>query len=130
MRLLGNVGARGRLQSPAALRPGAAAPPPPARRGRAPLRRPRAAADVNVERTVELDGGDYYSILGIHPRASTKEVKAAYRASMRTYHPDQSDRDEEGTEFAAFLNQVYETLMDPDNRAEYDASEHAALLLA
>ena len=63
--------------------------------------------------------GDYYSILGITPIASPSDIKRAYRRQMKDWHPDQSN-DEDTHEFAIFLNQVYETLMDPDSRAEYD----------
>lgn len=62
---------------------------------------------------------DYYSILGITPTASPADIKRAYRRLMKDWHPDQSN-DAESNEFAIFLNQVYETLMDVDSRAEYD----------
>jgi hypothetical protein len=39
------------------------------------------------------------------PRASTKDIKDAYRALMKDVHPDLS-QDEESTEFAALLNEV------------------------
>ena len=69
--------------------------------------------------TTEENEGDYYSILGIAPSASNADIKKAYRRLMKDWHPDQSN-DEENHEFAIFLNQIYETLMDEDSRAEYD----------
>ncbi len=39
---------------------------------------------------------------------------------MREVHPDVSNDDEDTTEFAVFLNDVYETLSDPERRAAYD----------
>lgn len=39
---------------------------------------------------------------------------------MREFHPDVSNDDEDTTEFAVFLNDVYETLSDPERRAAYD----------
>lgn len=76
---------------------------------------PRSAPDDHYN-----DGGDYYSILGVSPSATSQEIKQAYRQLMKFHHPDQST-DEESNEFAMFCNQIYETLMDPDSRAEYDA---------
>jgi ferredoxin len=66
------------------------------------------------------EASDYYSLLGLAHTATSSDIKRAYRQFMKTYHPDQSN-DEENHEFAVFLNHVYETLMDPDARAEYDA---------
>lgn len=40
---------------------------------------------------------------------------------MKDVHPDLSQDEEETTEFAALLNEIYATLMDPDRRAAYDA---------
>jgi curved DNA-binding protein CbpA len=75
-------------------------------------------ADVQTSMAEETES-DYYSILGIAPSATRLEIKKAYRNAMKDWHPDQSN-DEETHEFAIFLNQIYETLMDEDSRAEYD----------
>lgn len=69
--------------------------------------------------TGEGGGDDFYSVLGVPPNASAAEVKKAYYAIMRDYHPDVST-DEEANEFCTFLNEIYETLTDPDKRAIYD----------
>uniref|UniRef100_A0A1D2A5R0 Chaperone protein DnaJ n=1 Tax=Auxenochlorella protothecoides TaxID=3075 RepID=A0A1D2A5R0_AUXPR len=63
---------------------------------------------------------DYYSVLGISSAASVKDIKRAFRVIVKDHHPDIS-MDEEATDFQIFLNDVYETLMDPEKRAEYDA---------
>ena len=67
----------------------------------------------------DSEHGDYYSILGLAPGATPQDIKRAYRELMKDWHPDQSN-DAESNDFAIFLNQIYETLMDPDLRAEYD----------
>lgn len=67
----------------------------------------------------EQDGVDYYAVLGVSPNADADTIKKAYYAAMRDYHPDIS-YDDEATEFCIFLNDVYETLTDPDKRAAYD----------
>lgn len=46
-------------------------------------------------------------ILGVSYTASTDEIKRAYRRLAKEYHPDIS-ADDEATEFAMFLNDVYE----------------------
>ncbi|GAB4814662.1 hypothetical protein N2152v2_001708 [Parachlorella kessleri] len=83
---------------------------------------------VPLEGVLELDDeyqstdtqDDYYSLLGVAPNADVTQIKRAYRGLMREYHPDMS-QDEDSTEFAIFLNDVYETLIDPERRAAYDA---------
>ncbi|KAF6253685.1 hypothetical protein COO60DRAFT_397361 [Scenedesmus sp. NREL 46B-D3] len=81
-----------------------------------------------------LSGEDFYSILGLHPVADPKSIKAAYYNMMRMYHPDQqgatssgSSSDGEATdsidtnEFCALLNEIYTTLSNPEAREMYDA---------
>ena len=79
------------------------------------------AAEIDAsDDTTYADGGqgDYYSILGVPPTASSAEIKKAYRRLMKDYHPDQSN-DGDTNDFAIFLNQVYETLMDPGKQYIY-----------
>jgi curved DNA-binding protein CbpA len=77
-------------------------------------------ANTDIQTSIaEETESDYYSILGVSPSATRLEIKKAYRNAMKDWHPDQSN-DSETHEFAIFLNQIYETLMDDDSRAEYD----------
>lgn len=41
------------------------------------------------------------------PRSDKKAIKKAYYDAMRDCHPD-SNRNDEATEFATFLNEIYE----------------------
>lgn len=64
---------------------------------------------------------DYYAILGVGAKAEPVEIRAAYRALMRIYHPD-ADRSEEAADRAREINAAYSVLSNPDRRADYDAS--------
>jgi hypothetical protein len=60
----------------------------------------------------------HYELLGVLPQATSSEIREAYRAQARIWHPDQS-----GTQSAdkmARLNEAYRILSDPGRRAAYD----------
>lgn len=73
-------------------------------------------------------GGDHYVVLGISSEASQEAVREAYYVLARRYHPDRfraGDLQDLLPRFEAFFAQVteaYNTLIDPDRRAEYDES--------
>jgi hypothetical protein len=65
---------------------------------------------------------DLYRILGVSPRATSGEIKSAYRSLARKHHPDVSTSPD-ANEFFARINEAYEVLMDPRRRAAYDRGE-------
>jgi molecular chaperone DnaJ len=60
---------------------------------------------------------DYYKILGVNKSANADEVKRAYRKMAHQYHPDKNNGDD--TKFKE-LNEAYQTISDPQKRAQYD----------
>ena len=71
---------------------------------------------------------DYYAILGVPPTASRDEIRAAYRRLARRHHPDVNPPDEDdvaANKFMRQLNEAYEVLNDPRQRAAYDRQHWA-----
>ena len=63
----------------------------------------------------------YYTILGISENASSKEIKTAYKALMKKYHPDVYKGDLKHAEkISSEINVAYDVLGNPTSRAEYD----------
>ncbi|KAH7727076.1 DnaJ domain containing protein [Aphelenchoides avenae] len=63
----------------------------------------------------------YYEILGVEKDATDDELKKAYRAQALQWHPDKNpDRVEECNAYFVLLQQAYDVLSDPQERAFYD----------
>lgn len=73
---------------------------------------------------------DYYKILGVHPRANEAQIKQAFRALSKKYHPDLNPGDEEAAEKFKDINEANQTLSDPAKRARYDADVKLAREMA
>lgn len=60
---------------------------------------------------------NYYAVLGVSALASRDEIRAAYRALVRTAHPDAGGDPEEFSKIA----EAWEVLGNDDDREYYDA---------
>ncbi|KAK7194409.1 DnaJ domain containing protein [Novymonas esmeraldas] len=80
-----------------------------------------AAADRGAD-----SGVDYYAVLGVGEQSRAAEIKKAYRAKALQSHPDRVGKDAAAQEKArqqmAIINAAYDTLVDADKRAQYDAT--------
>ncbi len=62
---------------------------------------------------------DYYELLEIDRNATDEQIKRAFRAQARKYHPDSNPDPEAEARFKE-INTAYETLKDPERRRLYD----------
>jgi curved DNA-binding protein len=62
---------------------------------------------------------DYYESLGVSRDASPEEIRRAYRALARKYHPDVNKEAGAEDRFKE-ISEAYEVLRDADKRARYD----------
>ena len=63
---------------------------------------------------------NYYEILGIEKDATQDQIKSAYKAKAMHVHPDRCPDDSKATGKFQTINKAYETLSDPEKRAQYD----------
>lgn len=64
---------------------------------------------------------DYYKLLGLETsRVSIEEVKSAYRAAAKKYHPDLNIGDSLAEERIKDINEAYRTLSVPASKRKYD----------
>jgi curved DNA-binding protein len=67
-----------------------------------------------------MDYKDYYQILGVSKKASTAEIKKAYRKLARQHHPDVNQGNKAAEDKFKDINEAYEVLSDDDKRQKYD----------
>lgn len=63
---------------------------------------------------------DLYELLGVTRSASNEDLKKAYRAQARRYHPDLNPDDPQAAQRFKEVNWAYEVLSDQVRRAQYD----------
>lgn len=63
----------------------------------------------------------YYGLLGVHPSASMRDIRQAYRDLSKLYHPDTTNLPTAiATAKFQQLNEAYATLSNPERRGLYD----------
>ena len=65
---------------------------------------------------------DPYKVLGVSPGASDEEIKKAYRALAKKYHPDLNPGDAEAARRMKEVNAAYEQIKNPDKYQSAGAS--------
>ncbi len=64
---------------------------------------------------------DHYEVLGISRDATADQIKSAYRAMAKKFHPDRNPDDPEAEKRFRECAAAYEVLSDPERRRQYDA---------
>ena len=61
---------------------------------------------------------DYYEVLGVNKNADEAELKKAYRALAKKYHPDMNPGDAEAEKKFKEASEAYAILSDPEKKRQ------------
>lgn len=61
---------------------------------------------------------NYFKLLGVSPSATPEHIKKSFHKMAKKFHPDLNP---DGIEIFKYINQAYETLIDPKKRIEYQS---------
>ncbi len=67
-----------------------------------------------------MNSEDYYQVLGVEKKASSDDIKKAYRKLAVKYHPDKNPGNKEAEEKFKKISEAYAVLSDPEKRKQYD----------
>jgi len=67
-----------------------------------------------------LEYKDYYKVLGVNKKATSDEIKKAYRKLAKQYHPDANQNNIKAEDKFKEINEAYEVLSDKKKRENYD----------
>src|SRR3954451_14330474 len=63
---------------------------------------------------------DYYDMLGVKKSASAYEIKKAYRALAKKFHPDKNKGNKDAENKFKEVSEAYAVLSDTEKREQYD----------
>ncbi|MBI2389833.1 MAG: J domain-containing protein [Deltaproteobacteria bacterium] len=90
---------------------------------RAPAGDPQRRAEI-VAKSQSVDDESFFEILGLAPESSADDAKNAYFALVKRWHPDRLPADlvdlkDDVARVFALMAEAYQTLTDPERRANY-----------